>query len=321
LQGIIIQLELGLQSKRYLYPYYTMLYFLVAFVAFCAFKQWNPMFGPQAATRYLADSSSCPPANSCPSTYHHHCYHHAQTSTMYDTFPSLDLTLDDNSFRSVLHLHYVAAVAADTHNLGCTAINLGHMTNNLGLTTHNPGCTMTHNLEHISQSKSYVLSMPYHLTAGYDITNKLFYPSCQCSRIFIMPDTCYEKTENWCSKSVTVPIYILLYHSDQQTDLTKLPEKYNCSALPLFLAINRSIYYLLNGTFSQAYDVNHLIKRLLLMFRQYITRRNDFKFLWFALLLTGILRSRHISLWFIFVLYLRIHIVPWKLFWFQKKIM
>jgi hypothetical protein len=134
-----------------------------------------------------------------------------------------------------------------------------------------------------------------------------------------MPDTCYEKTENWCSKSVTVPIYILLYHSDQQTDLTKLPEKYNCSALPIFLAINRSIYYLLNGTFSQAYDVNHLIKRLLLMFRQYITRRNDFKFLWFALLLTGILRSRHISLWFIFVLYLRIHIVPWKLFWFQKK--
>jgi hypothetical protein len=140
-----------------------MLYFLVAFVAFCAFKQWNPMFqvGPQAGTHYLADSSSCPPANSRPSTYRHHHYHHAQTSTMYDTFLSLDLTLDDNSFRSVSHLHYVAAVVADTHNLGCTTtINLCHMTYNPGLTTHNPS-HMTHNLGHISKSKSYALSMQY----------------------------------------------------------------------------------------------------------------------------------------------------------------
>ena len=133
---------------------------------------------------------------------------------------------------------------------------------------------MTHNLGHMRQSKSYALSILcqccYHLmpvcmtsvsskwhhniTTQYHIRNKSFYPSCQCNSIIIMPDT-YKKTENWCSKSVAVPIYVLLCHSNQQTD-QKLHKNYKCSALPLFLAINCSIYYLINGTFSQAYDVN-----------------------------------------------------------------
>ena len=63
-----------------------------------------------------------------------------------------------------------------------------------------------------------------------------------------------------------------------------------------------------------------LINRLLLMLQQYITRCNDFKYLWFTLLLTGLLRSQHVSLWFIFVSYLRIHIVVQKLIWFQNII-
>lgn len=151
-----------------------MLYFLVTFVAFCAPKQWNPMFGPQTATNYLADSSCRPPANSCPSMYHYHRYHYAQTSTMCDTFPSLDLTLDVNSFRSVSHPHYVAAVAADTHNLGCTTVNLCHMTYNPGHMTHNPG-RMTHNLGHISKSKSYALSMQY------NCHDRLLMPICMTS--------------------------------------------------------------------------------------------------------------------------------------------
>ena len=90
-----------------------------------------------------------------------------------------------------------------------------------------------------------------------------------------MPDTCYQKTEEWCFKSVTLPIYVLLYHSNQWTDLTKLEllKKYNCSALPLCLAINHTIYYLLNGSFSQADDVNYLIKRLLLMLQPRGTRK------------------------------------------------
>ena len=120
-----------------------MLYFLVAFVAFSAFKQWNPMFGPQAAIHYSDDSS--------PSTYPHHCYHHTQTCTTYDTFHSLDLTLDDNSLRSVSHLHYIAAAAHKTDNPGCTSHNLGCMTHNPGLTAHSPG-HMTCNHSHMTHN-------------------------------------------------------------------------------------------------------------------------------------------------------------------------
>ena len=155
------------------------------------------------------------------------------------------------------------------------------------------------------------------------MTNKSFYqsPSHQCHLIIIMPAPCNlsEKTENQCSKSVTFCVYVLLHHSNSQFD-QKLHKQYKCSALPLFLAINHSIYYLLNGTFNRACDVNHLINRLLLMLQQYMTRHNDFKHCWFALLLSGLLRSQHISLWFLIILYLRLHIVAQKLFWFQKII-
>ena len=78
--------------------------------------------------------------------------------------------------------------------------------------------------------------------------------------------------------------------------------------LHLIFAINRIVYYLLNGNFNRACDVDHLINRLLLMLRQYITRRNDFKNFWFTLLLSGLLRSQCVSLQNMILLSLRIHI-------------
>ena len=51
---------------------------------------------------------------------------------MQDSFPDLDLTLDDNSLVSIWHLYYVAA-AHKSHNSG-------HITHSDSDTTHNPCC-------------------------------------------------------------------------------------------------------------------------------------------------------------------------------------
>src|SRR5271168_1609868 len=192
---------------------------------------------------------------------------------------------------------------------------------------------MTHNLGHITGSRSCPLSIQCHhlmmpvcvsgkwchkVMTGYGITDKQYNPSCQFNHINIMHNT-YKITKNCCSRSITVPVYVLLCHLHSQI-VQKLHKNYKHSAPPLFLAINHSIYYLLNGAFNQAHDVKHLINRLLLMLQQYITRRNDFKLHWFKLLLSGLLRSQHISLWFITVTYLRICIIAQKLFRFQKII-
>ena len=287
-----------------------MLYFLVAFIAFSAFKQWNPIFDPQHAIR-RSDLT-------CPSTYPLHGYRYTRPYAMYGTFPNLDLTLDDNSLGSIWQLYYVAA-GRKTHNPGCKTHSAGRMTQNksyaLVVQCHyrsTPGCMTS------------VSSKWHHnITSGPDMTNKLFYPSHRCYPITMFPPhNLSDKMENQCSKSATISIHVPLHHSNPQFD--QKPHKfYKCSALPLFLAINRSIYYLLNGTFNQAYDnVNHLINRLLLMLQRYMTRRNDFEHRWFTLLLSGLLRSdsQHISLWFLIVLYLRICIAAHKLYWFQKII-
>ena len=128
----------------------------------------------------------------------------------------------------------------------------------------------------------------------------------------------YKMTKNCCSRSITVPVYVLLCHLHSQI-VQKLHKNYKHSARPLFSAINHSIYYLLNGAFNQAHDIKHF-NQLLLMLQQYITRHNDFKLHWFKLLLSGLWRLQHISLWFIRVTYLRICIIAQKLFRFQKMI-
>src|ERR1700678_943251 len=96
-----------------------MLYFLVAFIAFSAFKQWNPIFDPQTHTR-RSDHAR-------PSTYPLHGYRYTRPYAMYGTFPNLDPTLDDNSLGSIWQLYYVAA-GRKTHNPGCKTHSAGHMT-------------------------------------------------------------------------------------------------------------------------------------------------------------------------------------------------
>ena len=131
-----------------------------------------------------------------------------------------------------------------------------------------------------------------------------------------------EKTKNYTvefvqlrSGTVMVSIYVRS-HKYYYTPLIRKPPNYKHSDLPLVLVINCSIYYLLNGTFSQAHEVIYLINRLLLMLQRYITGSNDFKHYWFALLLSGLLRSSHISLWFLIVSFLRINIIARKLLQF-----
>ena len=71
----IVQSELELQTKHCLYLLFTMLYFLVAFIAFSAFQLWNSLFGHQAVIQCSNDS--------CSSTCSHH-YRYTWTCTMQD---------------------------------------------------------------------------------------------------------------------------------------------------------------------------------------------------------------------------------------------
>ena len=131
----IVQSELELQTKHRLYLLFTMLYFLVAFVAFSAFQLWNSLFGHQAVIQCSNDS--------CSSTYSHH-YRYTWTCTMQDSFPDLDLTLDDNSLVSISHLYYVAA-AHKSHNSGHITHSDSDMTHNLCCDPRCMTCNPSHN--------------------------------------------------------------------------------------------------------------------------------------------------------------------------------
>jgi hypothetical protein len=226
-----------------------MLYFLVAFIALTTIKQWIPFIHSSAFVLY-------PPI-------------HLDYPTTYDSFSSVDRTLDHNTMGSISHLYYFTA-GCKTHITGpMTHHNAGCMTHNLNIF----GCA-THDTSYALSQCHYCLapgcmsssSMQWHgsITAGYHAIDKWFYPSCQCRHIMAHPP-----------------------HKQWKNTEFFQPSK---SPLCLLLAINRSIYYLLNASFSQAYSVNHLIHRLLLRLQQYMTRHNDFKHYWFTLLLSGLLQ-------------------------------
>ena len=294
-----------------------MFYFFVAFLALTAIKQWSPLFSPQAV--------HCP-YDSCLSYKHGYCN---ATSFPMDknSFPDLHLSLTNNSIVSIWHPGH------KTHNISLmTHINIGCKTHNMtGLKAKHMSyvsyikcsyCLVSGNRTSISVS---LFSKP-HVTTSCSRTKKA-YPFCGCYHIIIVsgPSNLSEKSERLvtvfkqlCFKPMNISIYAPLHkcHSDYQYD-QKQHKNYRCSILPLFLAINRSIYYLLNGNFNHSHDVNHLIIRLLLKLQQYITRHNDFKHYWLTLLLSGLLISQNILLWFFIIWFLRIHIVGWKLFRFR----
>ena len=91
------------------------------------------------------------------------------------------------------------------------------------------------------------------------------------------------------------------------------------SALPLILAINRCIYYFMNGNFNHSHDVDHLVKRILMMLRRYIMKRNDFRYYTITLLLSGLRMSRHISLWILVVVFRRLRLAK-NMCHFQQKL-
>ena len=187
-----------------------MLYFLVTFIALTTIKNWNPLFIPQDVIH--------PSADSCPSTYPHHHYHNTATCTMYNSFPNLNLSLDNNLMGSISHL-YDIATGPKTHNTGCM--------------THNTAGRVTLHTFELSIQSDYSL-MPGYMTS---------YPINVSSKWHL---------------NVTINVLRHKHHSKSKFD-QKPHKHYKRPALPLFLAINHSIYYLLNGTFNQAYDVNHLI--------------------------------------------------------------
>ena len=295
-----------------------MLYFLVAFIALTTIKQWNPLFSNQTTI----DCSTSPL-----SKYHNHGYRYM--AGMAYNFPSID-----HHSMGCIESFYGITAGHKTHIPG-------HKTHIYSLKTHNfSHTTAGHEIQYIQchyslmthcmTSRSISISSKWHcnVTNHYGMSNKLFYPSCQCRHTIIMPvpHIQSEKAENHTilflqlhSKSVIVSIYILPHKhcSNSQFD-QKCYKHYKYSALPLVLAINHCIYYLLNGTFN--HDIDRLINRLLLKLQQYITRRNDFKHRWFTLLLSGLLSLLHISSWFPMVLFLRMHIVAWKLSCFKRMI-
>ena len=220
-----------------------MLYFIVAFITFCVFKHWNPMFSP--VIHSLDDS--------CPTRYSYH-----YTSTTYHNFPNL------------WHL-YDVATSHNTQNP-----NPGCITHKPSYMCHNPG-RMTHNDGRLTQSKSYVLSIQHHNSLIYDYNTGHMTHNLGCmtqSKSYVLSIQHHNCLISETGVS-TVSVYNILYYSNSQID-EKFHSINKCSVLPLFLAFYRTIYYLLNSNFNQAYDVNHLINRLLLMLQRYITRCNDF---------------------------------------------
>jgi len=81
------------------------------------------------------------------------------------------------------------------------------------------------------------------------------------------------------------------------------------SFLPLVCAINHSIYYFMNGNVNHSHDIHYLIKRLLLTFQRFITKRDDFSYNWFSLLLSGLLKSQHISLWVMVIFFRQLYLI------------
>ena len=182
-----------------------MLYFLVTFIALTAIRQWNPLFSPRAVI-YSSDDS-------CLFTYPRHRYYNTATCAMYNSFPSLDLTLDDDLMGSIQVWHlYNMAAGHKTHNTGCMTHNAGRKTHNIGCMTHNTAGQVTQHTFVSSIQYGYCLMpgcMTSHLisvsskwhhngTTSYSIKNKLSYLSCQCHHIIIMPvpRNLSEKTEN-----------------------------------------------------------------------------------------------------------------------------
>ena len=110
----------------------------------------------------------------------------------------------------------------------------------------------------------------HNISTTYAMTNKSSYLSCQCQHVIFIPAIHKSsKKAEYCtlvfkqphSKSATVS-YILPQKNYSGSCFDQKPpnmKHYKCSTLPLILVVNRSIYYLLNGSFNQAYDVNHLI--------------------------------------------------------------
>ena len=294
-----------------------MLYLSVAFIALTAIKQWNPLPSHHAAI-HCSDSS-------------HHGYHDALYTC--DSFADLVLTLDINV------MGYFAT-GLKTHTTGV-------MTHNFGLTTHNPHTGLTthdaltlglrltqcqSSIEgeyHLMPGCHSIVSSKGHLNVSTytNMTKKkvlpilsmpqiLSYPSCLCHNIIFLSAV----MENHPIVFIQEAFNSMTAHklkSNRRFE-QKLHKHYKCSSLPLVLAINRCIYYLLNGTFDQVNVVNHLINTLPLMLQRYITRKNDFNHRWLTLLQSGLLSLQHISVWFLIDFIFWINIIVWKLIWFRK---
>lgn len=200
----------------------------------------------------------------------------------------------------------------------------GHKTHsNIGCITHNTAGFLTHYTSYVSFIQRSYCSLPCCISSlPVGVFSKQ-----HCNAGTSYPHNLFEKIGNNTTvckqqylKPVAIAVYILLYKCNLNPPFCYKPYKhYKRTVLPLVLAINQSIYYLLNGTFlNRAYDTNHLICRLLLKLQQYITRHGVYKHNWISLLLSGLLSSQQISLWFLTIIFWRIRIIAYKIAWFQN---
>ena len=216
-----------------------MLYPSVAFIALLAIEQWEPLPRHHAVICRSDDSS--------------HGYHNA----LHNSFFNFNLTLDNAVMGYCATGHKICNAGPMTHNAGLAthSPHTGHTTHDalalghLQVTRHLSSVQGCHNLICGCHSFKVSSKRDHDVSACADTTTNVSYKSCQCHHMIFLT----AKIENH-------PDVI----SDPRFD-QKQHKHYKCSSLPLVLAINRYIYYLLNGTFDQAYIVNHLISRLLLM--------------------------------------------------------
>jgi hypothetical protein len=156
---------------------------------------------------------------------HPYDYHHIMTSAKYGIFCNLDGKVQgDLTHMSVSHVYNIAGCKTHARPTG-------------PWTAHNAGPVSVNTAGPVTHHTSYASTIQCHYQSN---------PDCY-------PITVSRKCQSSNSMTASTCALCHKYSCNFQYDC------HNSSALALLLAINRSVYYLLNGTLHNADDVNHII--------------------------------------------------------------
>jgi hypothetical protein len=151
-----------------------MFYFLFAFIALTAIKQWNLLFNTQAAVYCSYDS--------CLTTYEHHYWNTTICAMDENMFLDLNQSLQNNSMTSTWHFCYIGT-GYRTYNISLMTAGMTHNTagrvihKTAGHMTHNTVGCMTHKIAAYKTQHTLIHNTATHMThnlntAGY-MTHKI----------------------------------------------------------------------------------------------------------------------------------------------------